>query len=329
MVRPMRLLPFLGSALAVAAAGAGAAAAEAEPFHFGPHDSVLVVAPHPDDESLCCAGVLQRARAAGARVAIVWITGGDAFELDARLTERTLRPGRAGLLQLGMRRAAEASEAASKLGVPESGRYLLGYPDRGIQHLALDNYFIRYHSPFTGADRVFLQGALRPDAPYEGQSLMQDLRTVVERQQPSYVFVASPLDAHPDHRFSGELVIRLMGERRQLDRVWYWIVHGGLDWPRPGGFHPGLRLNPPRTARKLDWVPFDLTTEEQDTKLAALSAHRSQMDIMGGLMRAFVRQNELFTQAVSQPSSPAPAPAPFAAPESSIIDGRTGEESPP
>ena len=189
----------------------------------------------------------------------------------------------------------------------------------------MDNYFIRYRSAFTGADRVFLKGALRPDAPYEGQSLVQDLRTVIDRQQPNYVFVASPLDAHPDHRFSGELVIRLMGERRQLDRVWYWIVHGGLEWPYPRGLHRDLRLNPPRGARKLDWVSFDLTPAEQDGKLAALGAHRSQMDIMGALMRAFVRQNEIFTRATGQPS----APAPVLVPESSIIDGRTDQEGPP
>ena len=63
------------------------------PSEFSRTDAVLVVAPHPDDETLCCAGVIQRARAAGARVAIVWLTGGDAFELDAILVERRLLCG--------------------------------------------------------------------------------------------------------------------------------------------------------------------------------------------------------------------------------------------
>src|SRR5882724_6359230 len=89
--------------------------AAADQLSFARTDSILVVSPHPDDEVLCCAGMLARARAAGARVAVAWVTGGDAFELDARLIERKLRPGRGGLLQLGMRRAEEALEAAAVL----------------------------------------------------------------------------------------------------------------------------------------------------------------------------------------------------------------------
>jgi hypothetical protein len=50
-------------------------------------DTVLVVAPHPDDESLCCGGLIHTARSAGARVAIVWITNGDGFRWDAMIVE--------------------------------------------------------------------------------------------------------------------------------------------------------------------------------------------------------------------------------------------------
>ena len=40
-------------------------------------DRVLVLAPHPDDESLACGGIIQRALARGARVRIVFLTYGD------------------------------------------------------------------------------------------------------------------------------------------------------------------------------------------------------------------------------------------------------------
>ena len=53
-------------------------------------DSVLVIAPHPDDESLCCGGLIHMARRAGARVAIVWVTNGDGSRWDAMLTHRAL-----------------------------------------------------------------------------------------------------------------------------------------------------------------------------------------------------------------------------------------------
>src|SRR5262245_40574752 len=59
-------------------AGSAAAAAPGLPpanFNFTRNDSVLVVSPHPDDETLCFAGVMQRALAQGARVSVVWVTG--------------------------------------------------------------------------------------------------------------------------------------------------------------------------------------------------------------------------------------------------------------
>src|SRR5580692_12983002 len=81
----------------------------------GAQERILVIAPHPDDESLCCAGILQRARANGAATAVVWITAGDGFEFDAMLVEHTLWPRQADLRQLGVQRLREASAAATEL----------------------------------------------------------------------------------------------------------------------------------------------------------------------------------------------------------------------
>jgi LmbE family N-acetylglucosaminyl deacetylase len=283
-----------------------AAAVSPTTFSFSASDSILVVAPHPDDESLCCAGVMRRALAQGARVSIVWVTGGDAFELDARLVERSLRPGVRGLRKLGEQRVAEAMAAADELGIAPANRFVLGYPDRGIQRLMLDHYFVPYRSRYTGQSSVAFANAVSPSAPYEGRRLDADLRRVIDGVRPTYVFIASPLDAHPDHSASGEFVMRLMGERNQLDRLYYWIIHGGFDWPRPRGLHRQDDLHPPERARDLPWLRFELTDAEQDAKLAALAAHRSQMEIMRPFMRAFVRRNELFTRVPLAPEAPVP-----------------------
>jgi LmbE family N-acetylglucosaminyl deacetylase len=275
-------------------------------FTFSPNDSVLVVSPHPDDESLCCGGVMRRALAQGARVSVVWVTGGDSFELDARLVERRLRPGAAGLRKLGEQRMAEAMAAANKLGIDPANRFVLGYPDRGIQRLMLDHFFVPYWSRYTGESSVAFANAVSPKAPYEGRHLDADLRRVIDATAPTYVFVASPLDAHPDHSASGEFVMRIMGERNQLDRIYYWIIHGGFDWPRPRGLHRQADLHPPERARDLPWLRFELTDAEQDAKLAALTAHHSQMEIMKPFLRAFVRRNELFTKVPLEPEAPVP-----------------------
>jgi len=273
---------------------------------FSPQDSVLVVAPHPDDESLCCAGLMLRALAQGARVSVVWVTGGDAFELDARLVQKRLRPGAEGLRKLGTARMAEAMSAADRLGIAPANRYLLGYPDRGIQRLMLDHYFVPYRSRYTGESSVTYANALTPKAPYEGRALDADLRKIIDRAAPTYVFVASPLDAHPDHSTSGEFVMRILGERGQLDRVYYWIIHGGFDWPRPRGLHRTHDLIPPERARALPWLRFELTAAEQDRKLAAIQAHHTQMEIMRPFLYAFVRRNEIFTRAALELDAPVP-----------------------
>jgi LmbE family N-acetylglucosaminyl deacetylase len=295
------LLPRLSS---------GAAPSQGVPFNFSKGDSVLVVSPHPDDESLCCAGLMQRALAQGARVSVVWVTGGDAFELDARLVEKRLRPGLVGLRKLGEQRVAEAMAAAAKLGIPAANRFVLGYPDRGIQRLMLDHFFVPLRSRYTGESSVAFDSAVSPRAPYEGRSLDADLRKVIGLTEPTHVFVASPLDAHPDHSASGEFVMRILGERKQLDRIYYWIVHGGFDWPRPRGLHRQDDLVPPERARDLPWLRFELTDAEQDGKIAALQAHRSQMEIMRPFLRAFVRRNELFTRVPLEPDDPVPVLTP-------------------
>src|SRR5256885_5628765 len=66
--------------------------------------SLLVVSPHPDDEILCCAGVIQRVRAAGGRVSVVWITSGDGSVFSMLIVERTLLPSREQKRELAARR---------------------------------------------------------------------------------------------------------------------------------------------------------------------------------------------------------------------------------
>src|SRR6516165_5728513 len=105
--------------LATRAQGASAPVPPSDLMQVTSADRLLVIAPHPDDESLCCAGAIQRALAAGARAGIVWLTSGDAFELDADLVEHKVHAGKEGLRELGVRRMQEAREAARVLDVPD------------------------------------------------------------------------------------------------------------------------------------------------------------------------------------------------------------------
>jgi LmbE family N-acetylglucosaminyl deacetylase len=284
--------------LAAAIALAPQVSASAEGFgHFTGADVLLVVAPHPDDETLCCAGAIQRARAAGARVAIVWITSGDAFELDAHVVEHRLFTGTEGLLELAGLRMQEAARATELLGVAPAQRFFLGYPDGGIAHLLGDNHDLPYRSAHTGAAAVPYAQAYQPGAAYTGASLEQNLRALIDRLQPTWVLAPTPLDEHEDHRATGALVIRTMGDLGHLERVRYWIVHGGIGWPWPRGLHPEEALVPPSRARALPWQDFALSPAERDQKASAIRVYATQMRLTESFMLSFVKRNEIYSSA--------------------------------
>ena len=260
-------------------------------------DRVLVIAPHPDDETLCCAGYLQQAVAAHAAVGVVWITAGDSFEIDAIVTELTLRPKGIGLEKLGMRRIAEGHAAASRLGVPRAQQTLLGFADRDVRALQDSPSSVPLRSRYTGADAVPYSEALHPGSSYTGAELRRNLQDAIARFAPTIVLVAAPQDKHPDHSASGELALQLLRERSPKIRVYYWIVHAGHKWPAPRGLHPEKPLLPPRIARDLAWQQLPLSDAEVKAKLAALSEHHTQLRVMRRFLDAFVRGNEIFAPA--------------------------------
>ncbi|THF85108.1 PIG-L family deacetylase [Deinococcus sp. KSM4-11] len=268
-------------------------------FHAG--QRVLILSPHPDDETLCCAGMIQRAEAAGATVWITWVTAGDGFEFDAALTQGVLRPQAQNMRALGATRALEARKAAQVLGVPADHTFILGYPDRGLARLTTSNYAQPYTAPRTAASAVYVPGALTPGAPYTGEALEADLKRVLDRVKPDLVFAPAPQDFHTDHRTVANLAMRLMAQRQQENRLRYWVVHGGLEWPVPKGLHGELPLTIPPRAKTLPWERADLTPAEVDRKLQAVNTYRTQTRIMGRFMRAFVRRNELLSQGTPDP----------------------------
>ena len=55
--------------------------------------TILIVAPHPDDETLCCAGVISAALASGNTVKVVVVTNGDAVGGTSTGLTREARDG--------------------------------------------------------------------------------------------------------------------------------------------------------------------------------------------------------------------------------------------
>jgi LmbE family N-acetylglucosaminyl deacetylase len=257
--------------------------------------SLLVVSPHPDDETLCCAGVIQRVLQVGGHVSIVWLTSGDGSELDLLVVEKSLflRPSK--LRDLAMRRMQESRDAAAILGVPPDRLFFLGYPDRGILPIITDYYITPYRSKFTAVSAVPYPSTVTPGHAYTGLNLEHDFESVLDRVHPTLVLAPSPRDSHPDHRATGLVAIRAMARRNELSRMRYWIVHGGEFWPIPRGYEPDLELNPPPLGSGLSQTPFKLEPGEEQRKRLAMSAYRTQMEVMSSFMLSFVRTNELYS----------------------------------
>ena len=259
--------------------------------------SLLVVSPHPDDETLCCAGAIQRVLAAGGHVSVVWITSGAGSELSMLIVEKSLLKPAAKVRDLALKRMAEARAATALLGVDSKQQFFLGYPDGGIKKLLTDNRSKPYHAKFTGETRVPYSEALFPGHPYTGESLERDFAAVLDRVRPTLVLAPSPLDTHPDHEASGLLAISALTHRGELPKARYWIVHGGEGWPSPRGYMPNIPLNMPLVDKTFAAVPFALTDEEVARKMQAVSAYHTQMQVMAPFLLAFVRMSELYSMA--------------------------------
>ncbi|HYB64352.1 MAG TPA: PIG-L family deacetylase [Steroidobacteraceae bacterium] len=311
MLRPhgrsvARLLPAVITAAWAAAAGAvppadtaaaPPAAAAAELPRLDGATSLLVVAPHPDDETLCCAGVIQRVVRAGGRASIVWITSGDASFLDLLLIEKSLTGSASRQRALAERRMHEARAAASLLGVPDERQLFLGYPDRGVLELLSAHHDAPYTSRSTASAAVPYPDALFPGHAYTGASLERDFAAVLERIHPTLVLAPSPRDSHPDHRGAALLALRTMAARGELSSVRCWIVHGGEGWPSPRQLSPGLPLTRAPLSAGVPLAPFELTPAEEDLKLAAVRAYPTQLTTLAPFLLAFVRTTEVFSAA--------------------------------
>src|SRR5215468_703072 len=139
--------------LFVIAVGLSAAFAQSPPQT----DSIVVFAPHPDDEVIGCAGIIMQALARGTRVKVVAITSGDGFPAAAAgVTHKEVdQVGPDDFLALSRLRQTESRTALEILGGRADDLILFGYPDSDLGNL--------YDSP---GDKVFRQQFTKKNETY-------------------------------------------------------------------------------------------------------------------------------------------------------------------
>ena len=150
-----------------------------------PHGSVLVIAPHPDDEVIGCGGAIAFHVARGDRVHVVHVTGGEAGDPKAVYGDALVAT-----------RHREARAAAAVLKIDE------------VKSLASPD------------GRPFPDGNLRPDA-----ALVAALVAEIDRICPALIYAPSLLECHPDHLATALAAGRAAAESPLLLRLFGYEVN--------------------------------------------------------------------------------------------------------
>lgn len=141
-------------------------------------ERVLVLSPHMDDEVIGCGGTLARHARRGGEVTVVYVTDGrTGSKALSRLGGEARARGERELVEI---RKAEARRALETLGVGEP--------------------------VFLGAE----DGRLTPDS-----RLRAAVQRILDTVRPEVVYLPFFLEAHPDHRATGDL---LLSAAREHDR---------------------------------------------------------------------------------------------------------------
>lgn len=195
----------------------------------GAGERLLVFAPHPDDESLACGGLIQRVLGCGGQVHVVVVTSGDANPWPQRVAERRWRLDAGAPRRWGAVREAEARAALRRLGACERNVRFLGWPDMGITSLLMAH----------------------------GDACIRRLRELVDRHRPTLVAIPDIHDAHPDHSALGLLLVAALRARPGIRRVLAYRVHE----PRLAGVPASraLRLSAAEEAGKREAVSCHLS----------------------------------------------------------------------
>jgi len=260
-------------------------------------DRILVLAPHPDDEVLGAGGVIQQAVAMKLPVKIVFLTYGDSNQWSFLLYRKhpVFFPG--AVETMGLVRHDEAIDSSRILGVEAQDLIFLGYPDFGTLNIWYYHWNQRpaYRSIMTRVIAVPYKGAYHFGAPYMGEDIVGDLRSILRDYKPTKIFVSHPADHNGDHlAYYLYLRVALWDEGMEGVDLYPYLIHY-LTWPKPKGFHPEKYLTPPDAlADDETWRQYHLSAVQLVNKKKALQAHKTQYISSPRYLLSFVKFNELF-----------------------------------
>ncbi len=261
---------------------------------------LMVFSPHPDDESLGAAGLIQRVIETGGSVKVVFMTNGDGFPEAVEMGDHISNPTARDFRDYGEDRVEESLKALATLGMKESDVIFLRFPDGGLTALRLKHGAKgAYTSPTTRENRPPALSVVVPQASYTGEGVQMEIERVLSDFRPNMLATTGPEDTHPDHTstyfFVKQAWKHLSKEHPEFKPAWLiFLIHYG-QWPMAQGAGTGSRLDAPDDhPNREKWIPLNLTSGEAATKRKALLEYQTQMIVMGRYLLSFARSNELF-----------------------------------
>lgn len=271
-------------------------------------DRIVIFAPHEDDETLGCAGYIQRAVAVGAHLRVVLVTNGEYPELSVVLFEEPHLPSRSAFIALGYQRQKETLAALQRLGLPATQVTFLGYPNNYLNQLWLPTHWLEsspVRSVRTRATRSPYANSFTPNAIHCGSSVLRDIETILDSEKPTTVISLHPNDIHVDHWPTYAFVqfaleeLALQGRAfAQQCKLYLYLIHRP-HWPTPRRLRPWMSLDPPAplvAVGQTHWLAFPLGLHEAIAKYQTIRLYRTQGGGIDPLLSSFARVNELFGQ---------------------------------
>jgi LmbE family N-acetylglucosaminyl deacetylase len=256
---------------------------------------ILVIAPHPDDEVIGCAGIMLQALEQRKRVGVVILTSGDGYPALAAVVARKEKDPLVpeDFLQAGALRQRHSLRAAARLGLPQEELVFLGYPDSGLEKIHATGGSVPFRQMFTRKDGTY--GVTVRDyhstvhghpAPYLKASVVGDIAEIIRARQPKEIYTTHEADTHSDHRTAFLFVRDAVRAADYRGDFLTYVVHGK---PPPQ----------PPTRRVV------LTKTQVEAKRAAIVEHQAGTSpIHDRLADEYTRPEELFWKVSVKPAVP-------------------------
>ncbi len=262
-------------------------------------DRILVIAPHPDDETLAPGATIRQALIDKIPVQVVVMTCGDSYREAAIANSGNADPTGNDYIRLGEIRHQESINAMAKLGLASDNIQFLGYPNGYIDFLFDVNWDDdNLVTGKTGRSSTPYSFAYEKKAPYCGKNVVENLTKIINDFEPTIIIYPSPNDIHADHWATGAFVHYTTSMLDYDAEQYTYLIHRSNNWPSPPYYRPDRSLDPPDELLSTDaiWIKVAVTDEESLEKKEAISLYSSQNEAMKPFLSAFIRKNELYSK---------------------------------